>query len=452
MGKKIAKIIFIFIGVVFTFLAYVIAYNSGASTNYFDLLKSSAESENHAEVCKAFSMYNIPYDSKPVAESNKGEKNEIVIYNAINQLNLSYYDTTDSQSKQTNYAEIQYMYYFFIYNPSFSYGAVEGKNETGLRFYDGAGENTFTFHYVVDDNSNKDEIITNPSSPKEALFNTSRNMVTTYSDYGFVFTTISELFVKCVKEELGGTISKFEVLDNKGEVVEGTTINLSFNFTEGFYQDLAEFKQASVDILNMEKIASGDRTSEQNAIYENAQNYLNSFKIEDYTSKGYDKGFGKDDVYTTKLIFSSIGIASLFFLSIAIVYILVFYFTRIKNWVFGGRHSRTTQRIVPNKINNAPTYSEPRKTNLDRVNEKRAEDLAKKKAREEEIRKNGNVILAPKPVEEKQPEVQQSETIEAEEVKTEIVEEVKIEDAQVEDAVSTDSNIEEVNNNENKED
>ena len=129
MGKKIAKIIFIFIGVVFTFLAYVIAYNSGASSNYFDLMKSSAEASDHAEMCKAFSMYQIPFDSKPVAESNKGDKNEIVIYNAINQLNLTYYEKTESSNKSVNYAEIQFMYYFFVYNPSFDYGSIEGKNE-----------------------------------------------------------------------------------------------------------------------------------------------------------------------------------------------------------------------------------------------------------------------------------------------------------------------------------
>ena len=60
MGKKIAKIIFIFIGVVFTFLAYVIAYNSGASTNYFDLVNEASKSESHSDMCKAFSMYQIP--------------------------------------------------------------------------------------------------------------------------------------------------------------------------------------------------------------------------------------------------------------------------------------------------------------------------------------------------------------------------------------------------------
>ena len=72
---------------------------------------------------------------------------------------------------------------------------------------------------------------------------------------------------------------------------------------------------------------------------------------------------------------------------------LVFYFKKIKNWVFGGRHSRTTQRIVPNKMPTKPI--EPVKTNFDRVNEKRAEDLAKKRAQEEEIKKRGNMIVAP---------------------------------------------------------
>ena len=38
---------------------------------------------------------------------------------------------------------------------------------------------------------------------------------------------------------------------------------------------------------------------------------------------------------------------------------------------------------------------QPAKTNFDRVNEKRAEDLAKKKAQDEEIKKRGNMIIAP---------------------------------------------------------
>ena len=84
---------------------------------------------------------------------------------------------------------------------------------------------------------------------------------------------------------------------------------------------------------------------------------------------------------------------ALFVVVLIIVYILVFYFKKIKNWVFGGRHSRTTQRIVPNKMPTKPI--EPVKTNFDRVNEKRAEDLAKKRAQEEEIKKRGNMIVAP---------------------------------------------------------
>ncbi len=421
MGRKIAKIIFIFIGVLFTFLAYVIAYNSGASTNYFDLLMNSSKSEDHSDVCKAFSMYQIPYDAKIVASANKGEKNEIAVYNAINQLNFTYFETTDESSKSTNYAKIQYMYYFFIYNPSFSYGAVEGKNETGLRFYNEAGDKTFTFHFVVDDNSNKDEIKKVPTSPKEALFNSSRNIVTTYSDYGFVFTTLDELFVESVKEELGSSISKFELLDNTGKVVEGTEIDLKLDFSETFYSDLKEFKEASATLLDINQIPSGERTKEQNDEYDRCQNFLNEFNLDNYKDKGYDRGYSKDEIYTTKLIFSSIGIASLFALSVAIIYILVFYFKRIKNWVFGGRHSRTTQRIVPNKVRPNTINAEPTKTNFDRVNEKRAEDLAKKRAREEEIRKNGNMIVAPqtqenKPVEEAKEETKADDKIESTQV------------------------------------
>ena len=392
MGKKIAKIIFIFIGVVFTFLAYVIAYNSGASTNYFDLVNEASKSESHSDMCKAFSMYQIPYDATPIAETNKGAKNEIVVYNAINQLNLTYYETTETSSNSVNYAKIQYMYYFFIYSPQFDYGAIEGKNETGLRFYGENGE-TYTFHYVVDNNANKDEIVETPKSPKEALFNTSRNMVTTYSDYGFVFTSISELFVEGIREKLNSPITKLELLNNKSNVVEGTTIEVKFDFSQQFFTDMAEFKQASVDLFEIEQISSGERTAEEKTKYDEAQNYINSFNIDNYKDKGYDKGFSKDDIYTTKLIFSSIGIAALFALVIVIVFILVFYFKRIKNWVFGGRHSRTTQRIVPNKM---PTKQpQPAKTNFDRVNEKRAEDLAKKKAQDEEIKKRGNMIIAP---------------------------------------------------------
>ena len=65
-------------------------------------------------MCKAFSMYQIPYDATPIAETNKGAKNEIVVYNAINQLNLTYYETTETSSNSKNYASIQFMYYFFI--------------------------------------------------------------------------------------------------------------------------------------------------------------------------------------------------------------------------------------------------------------------------------------------------------------------------------------------------
>ena len=46
MGKIIAKVIYAAFGVILAFLVYVVAYNSGATTNYYNLLNSAANSED----------------------------------------------------------------------------------------------------------------------------------------------------------------------------------------------------------------------------------------------------------------------------------------------------------------------------------------------------------------------------------------------------------------------
>lgn len=397
MGKKIAKVIFIFVGIIFTLLAYVIAYNSGASTNYYELMKQATSAESHDDPVKAFSTYNIPYDKNALVKANEGEKNELVIYNGVNLVNLSYYETVDNKTSKTSYSKIQDMYYLFIFNPNFNYGTIDStnKNDSGIKFYNEAGDKSFTFYFVVNSTVNSGSYLETAYNPTDSLFKTERNVVETYKSYGFILTSMPEIFINKVKEELGGDIAKLELVDNRGDVVSGTTVDAKLDFSQEFYKDIEEFKNASNVINEIGSLSSSAKTKEQEEAYEKAVEYVNNFNVADYADKGYAAGYKKDDVYTTSLIWSSIGIAALFLFAVAIIYVLVFYFVRIKNWIFSGRHANRGQRIVPNKIRPANQTPAP-KTNFDRLNEKRAEDLAKKRAKEEEIKKHGNMIMANK--------------------------------------------------------
>lgn len=408
MKRKIGMVLYWGIGFVFIFLAYVIGYNSGASNKYYELLNNAVDSNNHLDVARVFSTYGIPLNSKPVYES-KTETNDIVIYCAINQANLEY---KNEDNKTEHYAKIEFMYYFFIYNPSFDNLTINNTtNLTGLKFYNSANE-SFKYNFFVNENVNKEEYKDPVTSPTEAMFNVKRDVVSVYADYKFIFTYISELFMENVNNNIGD-VTKLELIDSNGNVV-GNPINISFDFSEQFYQDMTEFRDNSRII---QELTGKDNSEEDRKKLSAAEDYVtefnDAFKNGEYNSD-YVAGYPKDAIYNAKLVWSSIGIASLFAVVLALVFILIFYFKRIKNWAFGD-HSGRKQRIVPNKINRTTPSTESssdNKTSFDRVNEQRKIDLEKKRAREEAIRKSGNVIV--KPQEEVNKETKEAEAIDAE--------------------------------------
>ncbi|MCR5113887.1 MAG: hypothetical protein K6A63_08125 [Acholeplasmatales bacterium] len=392
MGKIILKVLYAALGVILAFLVYVVSYNSGASTNYYKLLSDAAESENKVDIVKSFSAYEIPFDGEPVYQSGT-ENNNVVVYNGINQLNLSYYP----ENKETTYAEIQYMYYFFIFDPAFNYSTInETSNLSGIRFYGNNGY--YDFHYVVGEsiNTSLEEYVSKPQTVNEAILYSARDMANTYSDYGFIFTAVSEVFIDALNNTavtsdgstgLGG-VTGFDILDNHGNVVDinssdtETGATASFDFSQQFYTDMTDFKYYSRVSVNGKDETVEINGEEVTYKYDDCVDFLNDFSDNFETNyPTYLTGYSKSLVYNSKLTWTSVGMTALFVVVLIIVYILVFYFKKIKAFIFSD-HRRQTQRIVPNKPANNNT-----KTQFDKVNEQRAKDLAKQRAKEAEEKK-----------------------------------------------------------------
>lgn len=435
-AKKIAKIIFVAVGVIFTFLAYVIAYNTGASSKYQDDINAAVKKNDYNEVARLV-CYSGPYDTNSYV-NNDNDKNNIKIYGTIAAESEKYYAKDNDTTKTVVFQEVEYFYYYCVYNPNFSYGTIDGKNtnETGIKFYNETLDKSYTYHFIVDQNNHINEAEYNayPEKPEETVLSIGRNVLKQLDSYGFICLPMSNLFIDAVSEKIGGTISRVELVNNKGEAVSGTTFDLKLDFSQDFFKDLAEYKENAYIAYDLgQKSGKSDEEKEKE---ENANKYLNEFVLSDeLKNKGYAFSAYRDEIYSASLIWSSVGIAALFLLSVAIIFVLVFYFVPIKNWIFGGRHSRTTQRIVPNKRPINPTPSQ--KTSFDRVNEKRAEDLAKKRAKEEEIRRNGNMIIAPKAKDEAKEDVS--------EVKNEDVVDAEIVEANDTKIVESSENTESLN-------
>ena len=398
MARKIGMILYWTIGVVLLFLVYTISYNGGASDNFHKLLDTALDNNNYLDVSRTLSMYSVPLDSVPAYESDETqENNHVVIFNAVNQATATY---KDEDGKEINYSTIQFTYYLFIYNNNFP--TVDKKvgntvtNQSGLKFYDDNLGKSYNYYFHVSSDVNSTELIENPNNFEAALYNVKRDDVSATKDYGFILIPVREELVTHIKNNSEiEKITSFEIIDTEGNVVD-TKITVDLDFSQTFYNDLKDFRDASDIYDKYSKRNYSNLSNEEKEAYDNANDYINHFK-EDFDNGLYNSnyvvGYAYDDIYNAKLVWYSIGMASLGLVVVILVFILIFYFKRIKNWAFRS-HSGRTQRIVPNKDNRPKTEEDNKpKTNYDRVIEQRRIDMEKKKAREEEIKKSGNSII-----------------------------------------------------------
>ncbi len=405
MAKTILKIFYIAVGLVLCVLFGVLNYNTGADEVYIEKINEAVKSDDMADLVSSFSSFSLPFDKNAYVTKDTNGKNKMCLYGSINRANVTY--KADGVDK--TYQEVEFVYYLFIKGLDFPAGnklTTDGKttNDSGIKFYNADGD-SYVYYFIVSDTVNSSEYKSVISSPTEGLVNSKRDLVNQFTNtkfkFDFMLVTISETMVSYVKTKLNNkSITGYEVVDTNGNSVYGEKINVNIDFSQDYFNDMTQFRDSFRVYLNDEKKGTDE--------YNIACEYLDKCDKEKVhlTKANYVEGLARNEIYNAKLVWKSIGIGALFFLSFAIIYFLLFHFKLIKRIVF--REKRVSNnRYVPNRTNG--TYQAKATTN--RRTDSTVIDAKVKEVKKEEPKPT----IVEKPVE--TTEVVDAET--AEEVKEE---------------------------------
>ena len=365
--KLILKILYITVCIVFGFIIGILSYNGGVSSNYASAIKTAAETSSY-ELAKTFSMFNLPFDNDPVASVKFKTNNTTVdIYNAVNRFDAQYFENGNPKEGK-NFTQVQDFYYLFIRNIDFNLNATaSGVNETSVRFYSNEKPNEpYVYYLDITDKVNSSLYKEYPQNKDEVVLNGKRTLSSTYrnvgSNIGFVFIGLNETLVSNIEKSIGGKITGFDVTDNTGtQMLDKVNVNL--NYTQKFFDDTRKF----VDNIRYYYDHYDDKDKEDNQEYKDAIEYVNNFKVADLGGN-YSEGYDKGTIYTSGIIWQTVGIEALMLLSFVIIFILVFKFKWIKSIVF---RDRSNKKYTPNKAPNRQVIDaklEPKKRQTRKVN------------------------------------------------------------------------------------
>lgn len=366
--RTIVKIIYIAFALVLSVIIALGMYTSYASTNYSNLLSNAISkadtTENYADadyadIVRCFSIFSTPIKSKPdLLYADENGKDITFIYESVNQHTATYTEN----DKETTIDHIENVYLVVILHPKFYYNTLSDKtNPSCFRFY-GENENqTFDYYFNLSADCNSSIFKEKPASEKEAVLYGGRTLLDTYKEYDLIFFPLTETTIGYVKEELGSNITGFNIVDNNSSIVYKKndtlpTKAIPFNFdypkTEGsFYSDMADFVRY-YNIYTDNKNGKADIEADTVTA---ATQYIEKFTSDPSTSVSdfYDKyiqGYPHEAVYTgADMTLKTVGITALFVVAATLVFILLFHFRAIKNFVAKFSKKTEPEREVPNR-------------------------------------------------------------------------------------------------------
>ena len=346
--KLILKILYITVCIVFGFIIGILSYNGGVSSNYASAIKNAAETSSY-ELAKTFSMFNLPFDNDPdVSVKFKSNNTTVDIYNAVNRFDAQYYENGDQKSGKT-FTQVQDFYYMFIRNIDFNLNATaSGVNNTAVRFYSNEKPTEpYVYYLDVSDKVNSNLYKEYPASKDEVVLNAKRTLSSTYrnvgSNIGFVFIGLNETLVSNIENNIGGKITGFDITDNTGAaMLDKVSVNL--DYSQQFFADTHQF----VDNIRYYYDHYDDKDKDENQQYKDAIEYVNNFKVADLGGN-YSEGYDKGTIYSSGIIWQTVGIEALMLLSFAIIFILIFKFKWIKRIVF---REKSNNKYTPNRAPN----------------------------------------------------------------------------------------------------
>ena len=369
MAKLIIKIVYFAITIIIAVFVGMLYYQSSVYQEIYDKTQEWIKNKDYESLSRMYCGY---FDKTPLVDEKDAYGSQLLVYSGTQEEALYYYklksgaeagSTKDSDYDSVYYHQYEYSYNFLFVIPTSEVGKYNYKNidltdkktnNFGIRFYD-ENDNTkyYDYKFEISSTVNKDDFIYRPLSVEDAKLHGTRNLISSfYASWGFFRCYINISTLKLIEKTANINVGSFNIVDNGGNKLFNTNYNLSMEFDEQFYKDIAPLKKTYDEYINIyndynyndkEKYTKDQYTEASNKFKEGIDSW--SEKAKSYPN--YLTAFSEKDAVTSAPVWKTVGVEALYVLAVLIIYLLLFEFKRIKRLVF---RERRHERYVPNKM------------------------------------------------------------------------------------------------------
>lgn len=385
-GRLIIKVIFVSFAVIIMFFSSIVLFNTAKGDHVLKITNDALSNKNYSEL---YSLFGGFYYDKPSVEDDVDDIDLRLIPTYVEK--TIYYTPTEGEDTRTHvYHKFLKSYTFFIFDASFQTMTINGKsNQSGVKFIsDKIGDNgenvSYIYPFVISATVNTTKTFDQAVSVYDYELNYKRDIISDMGKYGFYnFTLNSETF-NAIKEELGGDIIKFNITDHKGNNVFESDFEFAFDFSEEFYNEnqggvIENIYNDYIPYydsykLNANKYAIDGYNSNYNnkdtfntqteKFNNNAKKFMDDVKAGNVYDSNVKISKTESEIITNtviaKAVWRTIGIEALVLVVIVVLYILLFHFQQLRDFIF--RNDRRVQ-IRPKVKNVEPDKEQKAKFN-----------------------------------------------------------------------------------------
>ena len=343
MFKSIFKVMYIGFAVILAVLTYIAGYNTNIFEHINSLTSQAINDKNYVEIAKihgaCFEADNIV---KEQASLNKTDY-ELAIFKSSIQISEQIYEEGKSEAITEN--GYDYSYYIFLFGlTDILDQTTDGTtmtNETAFNFI--GTEGTYKYYFKVSKDYNNTYYNEKPKTLNEALLGKERDLFVYQTNWGFVNLTLTETLLNAMNI---GSVNKIQVTNKSGEVVFEQNIVLDFNKESGFFKDMQPLVVSYNEYIDEVTAANNDKEIINNA-NKKFEAFYKDFEVKFEDTPNYTFRYEDSYLQPSKLVWKTIGLLALYVLAAAVLYLLLFNFTMIKNIFVKNSYSNSYgQRAV----------------------------------------------------------------------------------------------------------
>lgn len=374
-GKLIIKVIYISFAVIIMFFSAIVLFNTAKGDHILNITNKALNEKNYDKILELFGGI---YWNEPVKKETKGDT-DLLVVPSYTESTILYYPADDSITHMHHVFDRTYN--FYIFNSGFKVldRSIKGEkiNESGVKFItdklDDQNNNvTYTYYFRVSATVNFNDSYEKALSVSDYNLNHQRDIISDQSKYSFYNFTISKELIDAIEEKTEGQITSFNITDNEGNDVFDSNINFGFEFNEEFYNEdqggvieaaytryipyydsikinqkryKTDHYDSSItkEVYNNETKVFNDTVSKFRSDVKDGNTYNSNLKI----------SLGEKEIMTNSVIaqavWRTIGIEALVLLVVAVIYILLFHFQQLRDFIFRNEKRTPIRAKVVNK-------------------------------------------------------------------------------------------------------